>query len=561
MVFLFEEVALLPLLSCRQIRKSYDHVEILKGVNLDIEVSEKVGLIGPNGAGKSTLTSIIAGETQPDSGEVTWWQAGIRVGYLHQTAGDWGSSNRHAVLSIIRQSPSKVLAAPAASVVASEPGDLQMIARRLGIQHVRDSISGLNDLSGLDVLSGGERTKLALSQIWSAQPELLLLDEPTNHMDLLGVEWLIEQLRAYKGAMLIISHDRHFLDCVVDRVVEIEDGRATSYGGNYSFYRETKARMRDAQLHQYEEAKRQQKRIEADILRTRRWAEKAHRDAGKSSDVKMGARVNDRVRARKLDRQAKSRIKRLERLRKAAPPRPQDEPEVRFELQEANKHGRRIITARAISKAYGGRTLFRDSSFFVLRGDKVGLLGPNGCGKTTLFRLVAGEESLDAGSIWVSPSARIGYLRQGCPAPGGFGSVLEAFGLARMDQSRVRTVLAQMGIGENLVHKPIQALSSGERIKVEVARLVLSETNLLLLDEPTNHLDIYAREQLEEALRAYDGTIIMASHDRYMLNAVCNRILVLENEQISPVREEVEPPELDPELPELNLDLPWQIKD
>ena len=531
----------MTLVSCRRVRKQFNGTDILKGVDLDIEVGERIGLVGPNGAGKTTLARIIAGEMSPDSGSVTFWLPSVRVGYLRQCAGNLRlSSDGYSVFTAAKRSG---LDAPICESVFDNPlemCELLRVARQLGIQHV-DQWS----MQGPGSLSGGERTKLALARVWSYEPDLLLLDEPTNNMDLNGIEWLIEQLNRYDGTILVISHDRHFLDQVVSRIVELDGGIVTSYNGNYSFYREEKARLRAAQLKAYETARREEERLREDIERMKRWAAKAHREAGKKSDIRS-AWVGDRAKAKRLDRQVKAKIKRLERHKSSAPEKPKDEPAIHIRLQDSIKHGRRLIYAEAIAKRYGDRTLFKNSSFYVLRGDKVGIVGPNGCGKTTLLKIVMGMELPDEGEIWVSPSARIGYLPQNDSLSTASGSTLDVLGLSgKRLASEERAILAQMGIGEDLVVRPVNSLSAGERRKVAMARLVINQANLLLLDEPTNHLDIYAREQLEAALVAYDGTIVMVSHDKHMLDTVCNRILVFEDQQIRPVRDVSEPPDID----------------
>jgi macrolide transport system ATP-binding/permease protein len=518
----------LLILSCRRITKSYGEIDVLKGVDLDITIGERIGIIGMNGSGKSTLMEIIAGALAPDEGELAWWQTGVRIGYLRQSAADPSSAGGEWNHSLTESIHSEIIVESACPGDPSECERFLETVRRLGVAEVH-----CRTARSPEDLSGGERTKLALARVWAGQPDLLLLDEPTNHLDLLGVEWLVRQLTAYRGTVAIISHDRYLLDQVTTRTVEIEDGMAKTYSGNYSFYREEKARIRTTQLREYEEAKRERMRIEEEIRRVRQWSAKAHRDAGKKADVRMGVKEFDRSKAKRMDRQVKSRIRRLERLKREGPAKPRDEESVRFSLQNAAICGRRIAMAKEISKSYDGKTLFRDSSFCILRGDKVGLYGPNGCGKTTLFRILIGDELADRGEIWLSPSARIGYLSQVHSWPDQAHSVVEALAVSdRTVQTKARWVLAQMGIGEDLVNKPIKSLSSGERTKVELARLVLSEADLLLLDEPTNHLDIQSREQLEEALKNYDGTVVIASHDRYLLEAVCDRLLEFDGERI-----------------------------
>ncbi len=518
----------LLMLSCRRVTKSYNEVDVLRGVDLDIGIGERIGIIGRNGSGKSTLLQIIAGQLAPDDGELLWWRSQVRTGYLCQSAADRISLDEGAADRATRCLHSVISAGQTLPDDTAEPDSFLETARRLGLVQA-DQL----EACGLATLSGGERAKLTLARVWAGQPDLLLLDEPTNHLDLLGIEWLIEQLTAYRGTAVIISHDRYLLDQVTMRTVEIEDGIAKTYSGNYSFYRNERARIRTTQLREYEEARKERMRIEQEIQRVRQWSAKAHRDAGKKADVRKGVKEFERSKAKRMDRQVKSRIKRLERLKGEGPAKPREEPKVRFSLQDAAARGRRIAIARGISKSFDVKTLFRDSSFCILRGDKVGLYGPNGCGKTTLFRILIGDEPVDEGEIWVSPSARVGYLSQMHSSLDKAHSVLEELRISdRRLETQTRWILAKMGIGEHLVRKPVSALSSGERTKVELARLVLSETDLLLLDEPTNHLDIHSREQLEEALRAYEGTAVIASHDRYLLETVCDRLLEFDGERL-----------------------------
>lgn len=334
------------LLSCNRIRKQYDGIEILKGIDLDIAFGERIGLVGPNGAGKTTLMQAIAHEVSIDDGDITFWLPRTKIGYLRQSVGASRFSEGYRLITVTRrlESGKTIVEPPAADT--DELRELLKISSQLGIGYLDEwSAQHINGLSG------GERAKLALARIWSAQPDLLLLDEPTNHMDLNGIDWLIDQLRQYTGAVLVISHDRYFLDQVVCRIVEIDDGKAESYSGNYSFYREERARIRAAQLRQYEEAKRQEKRLEEDVLRTKQWAAKAHREAGKKSEIRS-AKVGDRARAKRIDRQAKAKVKRLERHRARAPRKPKDDPNIRFQIKSAEKHGRRMIYAKGISKEY-----------------------------------------------------------------------------------------------------------------------------------------------------------------------------------------------------------------
>lgn len=495
----------MSLLRLLAVTKSFGELEVLKGVSLTIDPGEKIGLVGNNGAGKSTLANIIAGETSADAGSLCQDKANLTVGYLRQD---------------------KPYSRPAfAGQLQQGPGEFMAVAGKLGLKNV-----GAWEEKQLQVISGGERTKLALAQVLTASPDLLLLDEPTNHMDILGVEWLVQELGKYRGAVLIISHDRWFLDQTAGRILELEAGKVTEYAGNYSFYREEKLRRFASRLHRYQVEQREQKAIAEEINRLRQWSAKGHREAGKESDMRKGVKEYGRKQAKLRDRQIKSRIKLLERKKKEGLERPQDEKRPQFEFETAVRRGRRILEAVAIRKGFGERNLFTSSSFYIQRGEKVGLIGANGCGKTTLIRIILGQESLDGGELWLSPTLRPGYLSQDEKDIGLEQSALDIMGASRKDDvTRVRTLLANMGFDAAMIEKPAKHLSLGERTRLKLAAMIEQETDFLLLDEPTNHLDLHSRELLEETLRDYTGTVIIASHDRYLLAGVCDKLLVFED--------------------------------
>jgi macrolide transport system ATP-binding/permease protein len=326
----------------------------------------------------------------------------------------------------------------------------------------------------------------------------------------------------------------------VDRIIELEDGRSIEYAGNYTFYREEKARRLASQLHQYEERLKTEHKMQAEIERLRNWSSQAHRTSRKEE----GYKEYHRKKAKKLDKQIQSRIKRLQKFNVEAAPRPKEEASVRFEWSDGlPKHGRRMIEATKIGKAYGENSLFLDSSFFLGRGEKVGLLGPNGCGKTTLIRLILNEETVDSGRLWVSPSLKVGCLTQDVGDLPVLRSVLELLKdefPIREEVGNARTLLANMGFDEAMLIKPIAALSLGERMRVKLARLILQNNDLLILDEPTNHLDLASREQLEQALATYGGTLLVVSHDRYFLDQTCESYLVFEEGVIRKIGDSVE---------------------
>lgn len=526
MAFLFSEEdgpskggIMMLLLSCRNVKKSYADIDVLCGVDLDIQEGDRIGLVGVNGAGKSTLADLIFGTQEVDEGVILQYRSPLKVGYLLQSKG--------------------YLFNHRCSAEEGEEADhmdgFYAVSRGLGIHKVQHW-----EAERFQGISGGEKTKLALAEIWAERPDFLILDEPTNHLDFAGVEWLVKELARFKGTVLVISHDRYFLDQVVRRIVEMEKGIVTDYPGNYTAYREEKARQHAQQLHVYQVQKRKQEQIELEINRLKEWSAKAHREAGKvgkMAEMRMGIKEFYRAKAKKMDNQVKSRIKRLERLQEESVTKPEEEPHVAFLLKDAAKHGRRFMEVREVSKCFGERCLFRNSSFYVQRGEKVGLLGPNGCGKTTLIRMILGEEPLDDGSIWVSPSARLGYLSQDVSELPEEESVLHFLGLEGLTFiDRARTVLANLGFDDAMVEKRLGQLSMGERLRVKLAHLILDQADFLILDEPTNHLDLYSREKLEDALASFEGTMLIVSHDRYMLERLCTHMLIFHGDQIQKIQ-------------------------
>ena len=485
----------MSLLRLTDVSKCFGAQEVLKDISLVINPGEKIGLVGNNGAGKTTLARIIAGKTLPDSGSLLLYKKELRIGYLPQDK---------------------------SAAVLEGRKDFLRVASQLGLKSVSDW--GEEKLGGL---SGGEKTKLALAQVWTTSPDLLILDEPTNHMDIQGVEWLAQEMKTFPGAALIISHDRWFLDQAVTRIYELEWGNAREYLGNYTFYREEKERQLASNLHRYQAEQREQRRIEEEIIRLRQWSAKGHRQAGKDADVKFGAKEYGRKKVKKRDQQIKSKIKMLDRKKKEGLERPRGESRPRFEFAAAGKRGRGIIEAIGLGKGFGSKILFANSDFFVQRGEKVGLIGPNGCGKTTLLRIFLGLDRQDAGELWCSPTLKAGVLSQDLDDLDPQKTALELMGARQKEQiTRVRTLLANMGFDADMVVKPVASLSLGERVRLKLAALIDLQSDLLVLDEPTNHLDLHSREKLEETLTDYDGTVLIASHDRYLLEKVCDRLLV-----------------------------------
>jgi macrolide transport system ATP-binding/permease protein len=503
------------LLQCKNIKKDFGIHQVLKSVTFDLEEGERVGLVGKNGAGKTTLVSILAGSLQPDSGELIWHRKDVRIGYLQQSI-YYTAEMLHQLYQ--GQSGRKAVS------------DFLHVTSELGASKVHQWKD-----ERFESLSGGERTKLALAHIWSNNPDLLILDEPTNHLDLQGVQWLTDELRGFQGTIIIISHDRYFLDHTVSRIIEIDEGTVEEYDGNYSFYRREKRKRYESQLHAYNVQERHKKELEANIRQLKEWSGKAHRESTKksrNSGNKMGAKEYFRVKAKKKDKQVRSTIKRLEKLKEEGIKRPKEEPIVRFAFHRAETQGKRVLEASNIRKSFDSFKLFDKSSFYIQRGERVGIFGPNGCGKTTLIKAVLGQETVE-GSLFISPSLNIGYISQDVLDLERDEKALDLLPLVdRKEQGRIRTVLANLGLNEMLLNKPMKNLSAGERTKLKLANLLIREFDMLVLDEPTNHMDLYTREQLEDALEEYEGTILLITHDRYMLEKICDKLLVFEEKRI-----------------------------
>ena len=466
------------IMKCKDISKEYGDKVILKNINLDLKLGEKVGIVGENGAGKTTLVNIITGNSVATSGEVIWYKEGIKVGYMKQ---------------------------------ATDYTNLQ------------------------SSLSGGERTKALLKSIIYGDFNLLILDEPTNHLDYEGVSWLIKKVNEFKGTIIIISHDRYFLDKTVNKIIEIEDKAVKNYNGNYTAYRDKKKKNFQDQMHSYIEQEKVKEKINNQIAELKKWSNKAHKEAGKKAietGNKSGGKQFNRAKAKKMDAQVKSKIKRLQKLQVEGVDKPKEEGYIVFNGTSAGKIGSVVLEAKDISKAYDNKVLFNKSSFYIKQGEKVGVYGPNGCGKTTLIKAILGQEEIE-GEINISSSRKIGYISQDILDINEEISIIEAFKInSRKELGKLRSDLALIGFDAESLNKKIKYLSLGERMKIKLLLLIRESYEVLILDEPTNHIDLHVREQLESVLEKYNGTIILVTHDRYMMEKICDKLLVFDNKEI-----------------------------
>lgn len=504
------------ILQAKNINKSFGERNILKDITLDIRNGERIGLVGWNGSGKTTLMRILQGLIMPDEGSITKYPQELSIGYLPQSTDYEGLLDDH--------------------VLSDNEELLLRTTSRLGLEKLQHW-----EKERYQHLSGGERLKLALAAIWAKKPSLIFLDEPTNHLDLKGVNWLVDELNLFHGTAVIISHDRYFLDRSVTKVYEIEDSQLKEYVGNYTEYRNEKQRQFEQQVRDYDKQQRKIQMVESQIATLKQWSEKAHREAGKdrgdSENRQMGLKEFERVKAKKKDNQIKSKTKRLElELSKNKVEKPKEEAQVLFDFEASGNRGKRILEAKGLTKEFGERILFKQSHFYVKHGEKVGLLGSNGAGKTTFINMLLGSETISKGSLWKSETLKIAYLSQDVSdMPSGKTAMeyLDLSGWGRV--SKARSIFANMGMKEEKLLKPISSLSLGERTRVKLVYMIMQEYDVLILDEPTNHMDLPSREQLEETLASFQGTLIVVSHDRYFIEKLCDKLLLIENQKIKRV--------------------------
>lgn len=501
-----------PIVHVDQLGMVYGFRRVFAQVTFHLKTYERVALIGRNGSGKSTLLRILAGLERPSEGTVRWLLERPAVAYLPQEhESNPAGEPAHRWLERRAQGPAAL-------------SRIRELCRRCGL--------GDAELDRpFSQLSGGQKTKLSLAACAAADPDLLLLDEPTNHLDQEGLYWLEDFVHSFRGSIVVVSHDRAFLDRVAQRILELTPDGVQEYPGNYSSYRAAKDAARRRQEELFSAHRKRVRQLEDAIRRQQQWAEKAHREAGKHSDVRA-AKPTERVRAKKLARTAKARIRRLERMKaqQVAPPRP--EPVIRSTPLPGLTQGRTLVLAEGLGKRFD-RWVFRDAAFSVNRGDKIALVGPNGSGKTTLIRLICGQDLPSTGRLWTSPVLRVGLLDQEVrwidPRRTVLDEALSAVPLRTAEElTRVRTLLHRFLFRADDLDKPAGILSAGEKKRLALLKLVLSEYNLLILDEPLEHLDVHTREELEELLVAYDGTLIVVSHDRWFLRRTSNKTLAIE---------------------------------
>ncbi len=505
-----------------QLGKAFGALDVFAGVDLRIEAGDRIGMVGPNGAGKTTLLRILAGAEAPTAGEV-FRRRGLSVGFLPQDPPPAGEDTLHAAMLRVFDGLRAQGAALAelehrlAEAAAHRNGDYDALLEAYGQAQtafevaggyayetrIRQVLGGLGfneDEHALPMahLSGGERTRALLAQLLLQEPDLLLLDEPTNHLDLEAVEWLEETLLHWSGALVVVAHDRYFLDKVATRIWDMDFSRLAAYRGNYSAY------------HRQREMRRERQR--------REWEDQQE----------MVARTEDFIRrnlAGQRTKEAQGRRTRLERfLRDEAIERPEEDRRIRLGLTTYIRSGDLVMATKNLVVGYD-KPLFASPDLEIRRGDRVALIGPNGAGKTTLLKVILGQLPPLAGRVRFGASVQVGYLAQAQaglnPDQAVLDSILE---IKNLPVTQARSFLGQFLFSGDDVFRTIGTLSGGQRSRVALARLTLQGANFLLLDEPTNHLDLASQEVLEDVLRAFPGTILLVSHDRYLVQAIATHI-------------------------------------
>jgi len=517
-------------ISVKGLHKYYGANHILKGLSFEIYKGENVGLLGKNGAGKTTLFKILAGIENYEEGSVNIAADSI-VGVLDQIP-EYPAS--YTVTDVLKTAFDRIFQLKAEMrelekklELNPDPADvkrygaIQTEFEASGGYTIDSSIAKVCNGLGISedmqkkpfsLLSGGEKTRVNLARIILQNTDILLLDEPTNHLDIHSVEWLEEYIGQYKGTVVVISHDRYFLDKVINRAIEIEDGKADFYDGNYSYYIQEKERRYEQKLAQYEQEQKKIKQLEEAARRMHEWAKSADNPG--------------------LHKRAFAIEKRIEKMEKIEKPRKEKQISVAF--QGKGFAGNDVIVIKNLSKSYGEEWILSNVNLNVKKDDRIALIGDNGCGKTTLLKIITGEVEADTGIVKIGNSVKYAFLPQIVTFSYPEYSVLDTMKHEmEMSEEMARNRLAAFHFRGEEVFKQVGSLSGGEKSRLRLCILMQNDINLLILDEPTNHLDIASREWIEEAVAGFEGTILFVSHDRYFINKFANRIWELKDGSIT----------------------------
>ncbi|ULR42349.1 ABC-F family ATP-binding cassette domain-containing protein [Rhizobium sp. K102] len=511
------------------ISKQLSHRILFIEASAALNRGEKIGLVGPNGAGKTTIFRMINGEEQPDEGQVSC-EKGVTIGYFNQDVGEMAGHS--AVAEVMNGAgPVSIVAGElreleAAMADPERAGDMEEIIERYGeVQaryeeldgyalegRAREVLAGLSfgqEMMDGDVgaLSGGWKMRVALARILLMRPDVMLLDEPSNHLDLESLIWLEEFLKGYEGALLMTSHDREFMNRIVNKIIEIDGGGLTAYSGDYEFYEQQRAQNEKQQQAQFE---RQQAMLAKEIKFIERFKARASHAS-----------------------QVQSRVKKLEKIDRVEPPKRRQS--VAFEFQAAPRSGEDVVNLKNVHKKYGSRSIYEGLDFMVRRRERWCIMGINGAGKSTLLKLVTGTTTPDEGSVALGASVKMGYFAQhAMDILDGERTVFQSLEdrFPQAGQGPLRALAGCFGFSGDDVEKRCRVLSGGEKARLVMAMMLFDPPNLLVLDEPTNHLDLDTKEMLIKALSQYEGTMLFVSHDRHFLAALSNRVLELTPEGV-----------------------------
>ena len=513
------------ILACQNISKSFGDVPVLRNVNFHIEKNDKCGLIGINGAGKTTLLRVILGEEEADSGNVVIARD-VRIGYLSQTQDTeldntiYGAMQEAKKYILDMEARIRQLEQEMEGKTEEELTPILEAYNRLSTQYDRENgyayeseITGV--IAGLGftkedydrpiaTLSGGQKMRVALGRLLLSHPDIIILDEPTNHLDMSSIQWLEGYLSSYPGAVIVVSHDRYFIDKITNKIVEIDQGVSSVYNGSYSYYSEEKSKRRQAEMNAY----------------LKQQAQIAHEEA-------VITKLKQFNREKSIKR-AESREKKLDKIDRLDKPT-EVQADMRLKLEPVCESGEDVLFVEDLAKSFETNTLFEGIGIDIKRGEHVALIGGNGTGKTTILKIIARKLAKDAGNVTFGAKVRVGYFDQEHHDLDTSKTIFEEMSdsFPDMNNTRIRNVLAAFLFTGEDVFKKIGDLSGGERGRLSLAKLMLSPANFLILDEPTNHLDIPSKEILEDALRDYTGTVLYVSHDRYFINRTATRILEL----------------------------------
>ena len=548
------------MLTAHQLSKSYNTKNVLTDVSFNINAGERVGLIGPNGSGKTTLLRILIDQEYADTGHISLTPSNLKIGYLSQ---GFEPSSKDTIRSLI-QKESKTPEAleleliRVSTALTKQPDNIELqiaydqILSRMQQPSIIGHLSSILETLGLDhlpddqfvsTLSGGQKTRLALALVLLSDPQLLLLDEPTNHLDIKMLEWLENWISKFSGAALIVSHDRAFLDRTVTRILDLNPHTHTikSYAGNYTEYIETITREYERQKQSYNDQVAEIRRMKTDILRTRSQAERTEREA---SSIRIGGGMMklkgykdyQQGIAKKVARKAKSRQKKLKRYLESDEriEKPKTDWQIKLKFNTTKQLGKQVLKLDNLSVGYPGYPpLLTHVNITAPAGRRIAFTGPNGSGKTTLLRSIAGQITPLEGQVQLGSTVRLGYMSQEQDTLDQKLNAVETIQtIAQRNETEIRNFLHYFLLSGDDPLRPIELLSYGERSRLMLARLIAQGCNFLLLDEPVNHLDIPSREQFEQALTSFDGTVLAVVHDRYFISQFAEEVWIIENKNI-----------------------------